>query len=1375
VAETGQYYSRPKESFRFAFRGMKTNVVADALEPGQYAWAQNIRALRNSSLRTRWGASQLFATSAGIVSDIRAYTTLGGDNDPLFIACRPLPGSTQVWLGTPPTSSLVGGLVGASAGCAMVPFRPAQSPNPWMYIANGSDYQKFSPPAFGVVTQQKVGIAEPQQPCEAAIQGYYSSIFSSNPAYAHAGVASAAVNQTRLTDTVQSVHNDPANAALETLGVTASTGAAFYTRHMIITIGGADTQVEDVFPAQPVPIGIASIYYYAGTTGHCVIVPNNMSPGPGTEGQSLYTQNLLGSLRRGSIVQFAAGDIAIVWSVTEGPDGTISFETSTPLNHTVGQTFTQPAAIQCIAAATVGQPIVSQSVGFNLSGSGIGTQTSTVSIGSPFVPVGSISFQPDDYIHISFAFVTLASLNEMKVLFDVGDGSFTQNFYFYTIRVSDIEAAVENTLTQLGAAQLVTQRATIDEEAAAASNNQLATSSSAQTTPGDGQWVDIYFPISALTRVGNEQSQTLQNVNAIQYLFNMNAATDCSIGIASVIGGFSPDVGDSGAPYLYRCRPRSSVTGAKGNPSPETRYGVTARREGVNVYLPSASYDPQIDTWDVFRYGGTITSWRKIGQTASTNTVFLDNYGDDAASAGEELEMDNLEPWPTIDVPLSTVATKVNGTVALVTILGGTNIVRYLPGTLVQIGGVNVYTLRIRPTFVSGTTYLFTFEENAGAQGAGTPVLIYEPNVANQRLPYMWGPDASGTVFAVGDPLRPGTLSFSKNYAPDNAPDSYDIEITPPSEPLLGGEIVDGVSYVASTKRWWALYPQPNDPLQRYQVVEQPITRGLAAPFGHCSDGKQIYFWAKDGIYSSAKGSLTDADLSNLFPHDGVAGQVYTYNGNTLQPPDYGQASAFRLSIINGYLYATYRDSGAAYHTLVYDILRGGWSLDVIGGAPSATVYYQPEQQSGSLVTVGADYTLAVLGTTTGGVWQEQDLANDTTLPIAAVIATMEWDGGDLRAAEEWGDLWLYLTPAAVAGVTVQPLALGAAVAPAVIIPTGATTQTPVSLGGQLLVDSLGIQLSWTDDFSTQSAVTEIQAWQPSFIPKPETIADRITDWYNAGTEAAKYVQGFLLHADTGPVPVVASTTLTSAIAGVGFNTIFVGSTAGLVNGAIATIGTGGSAETVEVFGVLPTSFEATVFALYPIGTQVTWPSGKGLVVRDADSRTTHAFTPTVNHIGEVIRVYSFNVPFVAHSMRLEPTDQLPWRFWDVEWVFEPTSEAAETWMTQGTAHGLQGYMHVKQVSPCYASDTPVTLTITSFDGQSPQPIVLPATGGAMQKAAFMLTANKGQLYFYAATSSAPFNLFLENWEIEVGGWGRQDNYLRYRNLGDPTGDQARI
>ena len=1304
MADSGQYHKRPTEAFRFRFGGMKTNSTPDAVGPDKYPYARDVRSFQGTSVQARQGYAPTFPTNGFPVTDLHTYSALLTDNLPRVLARGT---DNNIWLGQPPgSSSRVGTLAGSGQlGAAMIPFRPAESPVPWMYIANGADYQKFSAPGVAdAVTQQKVGIAEPQFPCDAALGGassfWNTYVFSSNPTYVHGSVASAAVNQTRVTDTVQSVFSDPNFASLLTLGVSASPsgtyGTSGYTPQMIVVVGGNNYTVEDVYPAQPTPIGIAAIYYFTGTTGRCVVVPNNQYAGPGTEGQSIYDQDFLASIRRGSLVEFSGGsEICYVLSVTEGPNGTISFETSTTGTHTAAETFTQPAAIQLIGSATVGATIVSATVGFNLSGAGIGTQTSSASLGNIFV-TSQYSFQPDDYVHVSVVINTLASLNEIKVLFDVGDGSFTQNFYYYTIRVSDIQAAVNNTLTQLGAAQLVTQRALIDQEQAIAARNQGTTQSGDQMTPGDGQFADILIPIGSFTRVGTNQSLSLQNTNAIQFLFNVNAATDASIGVNSVTGGGQPDVGPSGAPYMYRVRPRSSVTGAKGNPSPAPRYGVNPRRIPVNVYLPSASYDAQIDTWDVFRYGGTVTSWRKIGQCASTSTMFLDNFSDDAALAGEELEFDNLEPWPSLDLPLNVASVSVCGTTAVVPLASPGNVLRYLPGNLVQIGSTNVYTLRVRPTLISGSNYLFQFVENAGA-GTGLPLSIYEPALANQHLPYMWGPDAAGTVFAVGDSLRPGTLYFAKNYAPDAAPDSYNIEITAPSEPLLGGEVLDGLSFAASPDRWWALYPQSGNPLQRYSVIEQPMTRGLAAPYGHCNDGKSLYWWAKDGIYSSSKGSLTDADLYNLFPHDGVAGANYIYNGQAVYAPNYANAGTFRLVYCNFYLYAIYTDQSGIYRKLTLDTRTGAWVVDT-DGMCSAHV---PDQQLGPVLTSGASqpYQIMYVGSPAGGV----------SVPIAAaavscVIATVEWDGGDLRAGEQWGDAWAYLTPQAPAGVVVTPMALGAPVAPSVtILPAGGgVAQTPISLGGELLSDFLGLQFAWTEDYTRQLTPTLLQAWQLSFIPKPEMIADRITDWYNAGTEAAKYVQGFLLHADT---------------------------------------------------------------------TNVV----KGLQVRDADTLALHPFTPAVQHNGESIKAYSFTAPFIAHSMRLEPTDQVSWRFFDVQWVFEPTSESAETWQTQGTAHGLQGYMHVKQVSPCYAATAAVTLTITSFDGQSPQPIILPATGGAMQKVAVMLTANKGQLYFYVATSSAPFQLFLENWEIEVGQWARQDNYLRYRNLGDPTGDQARL
>jgi len=1400
VADSGRNYTRPNEGFRFRYGGMKLNAPPDALTPGnKYVYGRNIRVVNDSAIETRPGLASFYPTNSHSVTDLRAFAALNTDNDPVIVAVS---NDNNVWT----QAGVVGALSGSAGfpGAAMIPFRPAQSPNPWMYIANGNDYQKFSAPVAGVVTQQKVGIAEPQTAPNAASTTTLYNIFSPNPSYTHAGVAGAVSNTARVTDTVQSVFADPGvpTTGFATLGVSTS---QVYTRQMALSISDTGVLVQDVYPAQPVAIGILAVYYFTGTTGRCIVVPANLGAGPGNEGQSLYEQNLLGSLRRGALIKFSGGsETCIVWSVTEGPDGTVCLETSTTGTHTSAETFTAPQAIQVNLPAssfTVGQSITSPTVTFALSGAGIGTETSTAGLGNPFV-YSTDSFQEADYLHFSINVSVLTALNEAKLLFDVGDGSFTQNLYYYTVRVSDIEAGVQNTLTQLGAAQLVDQRATIDEETAAASGNQLSTSSSAQTTPGDLQWAEIIFPISALTRVGNDQTKTLQNVNAVQFLVNAASLAgtafsypiNIQLGPVTIWGGYSPDVGQSGAPYLYRVRPRSSLTGAKGNPSPETRYGVNPRREQVTLALPSAAYDGQIDTWDVFRYGGSVTSWRWIGQSPTTSTTFIDNYSDEAALAGEELEFDNYEPWPSIDVPLMNgLAAPVTGFVASIWVPTPNNVLRWLPGTEVRIGGTNVYTLRSRPTLLATgrgiNYYQFEFVENAGYI-LTTNAAVYEPNLARQLLPYMWGPDAEGTVFAVGDPLRPGTISFAKNYAPDSAPDSYDIEITPPTEPLLGGELLDGLSFVASTERWWALYPQPSNPTQRYSYIQQPLPRGLAAPWGHCTDGKTIWWWAKDAIWDSQKGSLTDADLYNLFPHDGVAGVNVTYNGYEVLAPDYAYAANFRLAHCNGYLYATYVDSTGNWRCLVCDTRTAAWSVDIYNNGSPPSAFYHVEQQGGTLLTPGlSTYPVLVAGGSTGGVFIQSPYTNDAIGPIAAAIITGEWDGGDVRAGEVWGDAWLDSNPSAATGVSVTPMSGGVPLAATTVIaPSASRTQTQISLGGGVLSDFLGLQIAWTDNFTAQGAATRINIWQPSFIQKPETITDRYTDWYDGGTESAKYIQGFLLHADT-------------------FNAL------------------------------------------------------RGLQVRDSDTLTLHPFTPVVQHNGESIIAYSFVTPFIAHTVRLEPslvggpisteilsvvnnpifntqvvatvansdgfalgaeatitevapydgtfpitsvgpgyigwTDpsltesypteedglisaismgvQVPWRFFGVEWVFESTPEAAETWQTQGTAFGLLGYMHVKQVSACYAATEPVTLTVTCYGGQQPMPITLPSTGGVMAKLTFILTANKGVIYFFSATSTAPFQLFLENWEIWVGGWSRTDNYLRYRSLGGATGDQARI
>jgi hypothetical protein len=1298
-------FTRPKEGFRFRFGGMKLNVRPDAMPPGKYPLAINVREYEEGTIRSRPGVTDLFGGAQHTsFTDLRAYSAIQNNNFPRILARDTV---DNIWLDN---GTQVGTLLGtgASSGATFIPFRPSQSPNPYMYIANGSDYQKFSAPSpTNAVVQRKVGIAEPQVAPDAGISQQLLSVVSrpatTNNSYVNGGTAAATTTGARVTDQVVAVFPDPANTGMCSIevggglmtagsvsgivltnagsgygsapslnfsggggtgaqgyvtftqqwdghtftftltGIVVTSGGSGYTSAPTVTLtGGGGTgatatafiqsasqtiqgyqpfmdiiigsvppgnvfMVQDVFAPLANPLQIESIFYYSGASGLCVIVPSNIGTGPGIGNASNYDPLLFGALRRGALVQLNNAEVVLILNVTTGPDNTICFETTTVGTHVAGETITGIPTIYIQGVPTVGQAITSPTVSTSVT-SGLGTVTQALAA-SPFVSGGS-SFQPDDYVHISINIGTLGSITEIKLLFDVGDGSFTQNFYYYTLRPADLAAAIANTITQLAAAQEVSQRSAIDEEAAIAANNYGATFSGAQSASGAAQWTEILFPISQLTRVGNDNTRSLANVNSAQLLINANASSTIQFNSLHVLGGYQPDVGDVGAPYRYRVRPRSSVTGARGNPSPEMRYGVSPRRQSVLVMLPFAVYDAQIDTWDIFRYGGSVTEWRKIGQAPSSSGTFIDNYDDDAAGEGEALDFDNYEPWPSIDIPLNVTATGVFGTVALVTIPAPTNVLRYLPGNLVQIGGQNVYTLRKRPVLISGTTYRMEFEENAGGGGGAMALSIYEPALANQMLPYMWGPDVDGTVFAVGDPLRPGTLYFSKGNNPDSAPDSYNIEIVQPAEPLLGGEIVDGLGFVASTERWWALYPQPDNPLQRYNFVQTQDTRGLAAPFGHCNDGKSRYWWAKDGIYSSSQGSLTDADLYPLFPHEGVEGSDVIYNGIAIPAPNYALAAQFRLVYSLGFLYAFYPavSTGLAGNVLVLNLKTGAWSLDNFADLnPLRTVFpvvltgYHVEQQSesaGSLnpVLLFAGNITGIFLITTAQVFKQTDLSNDLGDPIQSTIAVAEFDAGDARAPKQWGDFFLDLQPSAAFGVVATPMSLGSPIAAPTTIPSGVNrTRLPVSVGGTLVSDFLGLLLQWTDDYTAQSAPTQLFMWQPSFDIQPAR-----------------------------------------------------------------TIG----------------------------------------------------------------------------------------------------------WKTFGTSFGLQGFGHIQHIAIAWVSTTPITLTVTTFDGTSPQVITVPSSGGQYQKALFTLTFNKGQLFIFQATSTAPFQIFEDDIEIHVGAWSRQGPYQIFKSFG---------
>ncbi len=1530
-------YSRPA-GFRFGFGGINLRSTPDALAPNKYAVAQNIRSTSDNSIITRPGYSQT-QSGFGSITDIKAYSTLSTDDLPRFLFRNST--NTIILDNGTAVASLAGS---AGEGVWMIPFRPSNSPQSWMYVAGVVDYQKLSAPVGGSVTAQKVGIAEPfnnlsipapvvgAAPIGPAFKDFTAP---SSVSWVASGIAATTSTSSYFgSDTVGVIFADPLISTRHSFTFNStSTISGLVLPGMELTIGGTAYPVQEVLAACS-PATVSALKYYSGSTGLCEMV---------------LSVDVSGVLQRGSIIHIAQGVnseyLFVNWAVT-GPSQTCTIEVSTIAAYTVsGSTnITGIGAVIVDAPISAGNAITSPTVESLL------TTTSSATTGGFTQTLTTnplAGFGPDDLINASLIITNIAAVSTITIALSTnGPGLSFQ-----------------------------------------------VTGPSLAPTAVAGEVFNIQFAISSMLGFtgmpGNVTSAS------ISLMLTGPTGTACTVELISlsVSGGSKPDIGVSGTNYMYQVIPRSSLTGAQGNACADMRYGVNPRRQAVMLSLPSAGYDTQIDTWDIYRYGGSLTSYRYLDSIPASATTYIDNTFDSSLNGTQVMPTENFEPWPSVDLPFLPVTPTVLvvGHYITVTASGGfpTSTPSWLPGTLL-ITSAGTFTLRDRPVGFGSTVRIFEVEENAGS-ATGSLFNVPEPFVARSFNPYVFGPDAYGTMFGAGDIYRPGFLSFCSSYQPDIVPDTNNIELCPPSEPLLGGAVMNGLAYAASSKRWWGLYPSLSG-TPAYQQVEIPVGHPLASPYGLTTNGQMIFFWGQDGIYFHQGGqatSLTDADLYGLFPHDGVLGENVTQFGVTVWAPDYSRAAAFRLSVIKSYLYADYQDGFGVPHTLVCDLRVGAWEVDVY--RDPVTVHYAPDQQQGTLLTTGTLYPLAVMGTSTGLYLTQGDFLDDNSNLIQCQVNTFQFDGGDLRATPQWGDSFLDgIFPSAtnIASTSLTgTIGLG-------LIPALSTNRQFLTIPmptGEQVVKFVGLQVAWVYDTSVTTARTQLFLWQPSVLAQPETTSTRNTDWFDLG--GASYVRGVRFTANTFnvakeivirngdnftiyPLNVTFNGTQEQAFA---FDPPFVAHTIRLepdgnpwilfpgtviwdkdkwpeliqeyspwmnlgtpqakyLRGVVIPMDTNGAligikivSETGQVFTSALLSTEAAVktpvaiaisvpmighefqivpnapvriwweeiqfifdpwpelinmtspwlnpgggagakyllSAVIPLSTEglpvslsflssdnnvVTTlgpfttsfgekfdqpmafvvpfvchelrisPSGPCRIWFDAISwqvvpypELTNAYTPILEYstpdsvyvqgikltcdssnlpvsfqilydggrLGPLIGPFTFNgketevtslVPFIAHNFQLVPNAPVRVFLPECKWVFEPTPENAIQWgPTQWTAHGMTGYQFVGRLEVSYSSTASVTLTITSYDGTSPQAITLPSTGGVTNKLLVTPTFNKGQLYQYTAISASPFQIFLNDWVVWIGKWGRSQTMIPYRNLGGQMGDKAAI
>lgn len=1260
-------YTRPNPLFTFACAGMSLKPV-DQLEPNKYAYLQNVRVTDQGRLDSRPGAISLNSTAldqTGVHSIRRLNDSTG--NAPAF--ARIIGAGTKLYTDAS-TTAIDTGYSGDPL--SMVPWRPDQSVEAWMYVADRLKMSK-------VLTSGTVktwGISQPTYspaawlvlPSTGQAGRQYTPLAGPNT-YVASGTAttSAAVYQVPVRGVVNVAFYPYTGSwifslAINTAGGTLPTyqapamygifpGVQFQIRNGAGTVLG-QCFVEQTFSALADTSVKGISFDSGGSSGLCTVVPTVM-PAQAAGNSSTFANPDLAvrtdGVGVGSFVKIGT-EVCVILEVINGPDGSACFRTQTTGTHAAGEAIvfipTVIVSSPNLNLVTVGAGnffvYVLNKAGQVTAGTGYLDQnfTSPVSIAGTF----GYGYKEHDYISVSLYVDQPANLSEVTLIFDTdvnGQNDYGHNGYYYVL----------------------------DANVLFDPYNQ-----------GEAQWVQVNFRISDMLRIGTDDAASIQTI------YGVRLQVDC-VGTVNVswtdqpvfFGGGAVDVGTSANDYYYRFRWRN-LDGSYSNWSPATRNGLHLVRSVALLSVPGPYLG---DKADVARFGGVLTAWTYIGTTdASMNWELTDNFADEAVAVNPQAQLDDFQPFPDIDVPHSGTCLVVGNKVFWQT--GQQFSTIWAAGSEIIINGVP-YTLYTSPT---SATQLEIVENGTFLNGAN--FLIAEPTLLAQPMPSVWGPDDQGTIFAVGSKFQPGVVFFTNGNSPDNASDKNQLELGSPSEPLIGGVLNGGRAIVCSSRRWWALYPQLNG-ASRYQPVELQVGKPLFCRTGICSDGQTIAFLSDDGIYLTTGAqaqSITDDDLRDLFPHGSniVGNQVTLGDGTVLYPVGlYLSTLLQRLSISDRLLFFDHYTAPGALATLVYDMVIGGWiGYDIYAGT-QARCHYAEE---------GAGLRSTLMGDNSGYYHQfDQNydrLGGLTQYNIPGKVLTGAFNGGDFRADKKWGDYVLDSdTTGATVGIVVTPYFANYSIVGTAtnVPPAGRSISAPIDLGQQES-PNLGIKLAWAEE-----SLVILYGWQPSYIPQPVNMGVTPTDWDDGGYIGAKWLQGCIIESDTGNV-----------------------------------------ARTIQV-------------------------QGDGGVV---------GATVTVQQSGQGVTAYSWP-PFITHLMRLRATDAGDtWKNYKVQWVWEPEPELAQYWMTQGTDHDLQGFMHVKEVQIAHISTVDISFTVWADLRQIN--LTIPNSGGTHRKTYLILPPNKAKIYTYNLISNTGFRLFKKDCEVRVKQWGSTGPYLSF----NPFGGQSR-
>lgn len=1152
-----------RESQRLYCHGIDLNDPVDSIKEAHFPILENLRSYTSGVIQPRQGITQISANVLAGKTPVHSVRRLNNKLNNTFT--RIVGVGTALATGQTSFSQVQynsSNLVMSGNPLAMVPWRPSQSPVSWMYIADSSI---SSGGGLGLVkltydgsstTVHQVGLTPPFDPPVAELAapimdgtqfGTYTDILSTAfgglTYQADGTVSTTYTTGTRIAGiTLLAILRDNVGSSWVSLVPNSMTNI------------GPGMILRGVQGISQYPLQVAEVYRAGSLTGNTVgsILYDNSATNIGL--CTIVPAASISEIQRNAVVRINGGsNYYRILEVIYGPNNSIlAFRiNSGAVTITAGQSLSIASSFRVydsfgiLITDTLNSDYIS-AIFAPSGGTLVGSVTSVnTALALDTTQTTSVGVSDSDYFHYSLKVSDLSQMVQGRIMFDLDDGTFTKNYFYRAFTPSDLVAIAKGNQTVLGGTSTEVQNKILtrkppnlspivrpspindssdfsrpvfnDDEVAP--NGPLVdknpNSPRDQTGTGDNQWSELKFRRGDCVRVGTDWSKGWQIVNAIRFeitLISGAGAATVQFSSLGIRGGASPDIGDIGAPYLYRYRYRSSLTGVASNWSPATRSGLLAYRNTAKITASLPFRSPEVDKIDFQRWGGLVTDWANIGTNPIGSLTFEDKIDDDTArSTVPASVMDvNFQPWLIPQKPVSGTATTVAGTLVKDS---GTNFnIFWVKGTPIKVG--TFYT-SIRRVI---STSLLEVEDCIGTM-ASAVWEIAEPFLASQPLPCFWGP-FNGWFFGCGDSVNPGRLYWSNQNNPDSTQDSNWLEVTAPSEPLQNGFVYNGRCYVFTPERMIEIVEiSPGAFIPR----DVPTGKGLMYRWAFAV-GPRIWFLSKDGIYETDGGLVRSITFDTLFPVFPKEGQLGTLT-NGFYPPNMttgnivlpgmltGDVSTFfRMAYYDDYLFFDYPDTNNRLRCLVYanaGTNQTGWFPDVYnpgGNNTGICCHYGEEGDSiHSLLLGGADVTSGVLYTY-GGI-------NDNGTAIPWHLRQSSFDAGDKRADKLWADFIVDANPGAgsisvAAGINNYGSTLS--INPTSITGSGRKQVTfDINSGDGVEAKNLAVDLSGT------AIDASLYIIEPSFTGRPEDSFLRATQYDDCGYEGEKFFQGIEIEADT--------------------------------------------------------------------------------------------------------------------------------------------------------------------------------------------------------------------------------------------------------------------